>query len=117
MAFSLRSSFQILLLLTSICLLPQAQAQDGVFFSNAVQSGYYDSGLAFKSGNSLLRQGGPSGDKIITVQSPVYGGRNALDISWTSNSGGDWSALVIAPGFAFQDITDQDYLSFWVLTD
>ncbi len=36
-----------------------------------------------------------------------------MEVSWTSNAGGDWAALIIAPGFPFQDVTADDFLSFW----
>ena len=42
----------------------------------------------------------------------VFQGDNSLKLRWTSANGGDWSALVIAPGFPFQDITATDSLAF-----
>jgi hypothetical protein len=87
------------------------QAQEVFFFRDANNPGYYDSGLAFKSSPSIIEQSGPSGDKIPTATF-AFQGNNSLRLRWTSKSGGDWSALVIAPGFPFQNITIADTLSF-----
>jgi hypothetical protein len=86
--------------------------QEVYFFSDANNPGFYDSGLAFKSGNSFIEQTGGSGDKIPT-DAIAFQGRNSLRLRWISRSGGDWSALVIAPGFPFQDISNTDTLAFW----
>lgn len=90
-------------------------AQSVYFFRDSEQAGYYDSGLAFRTAPSTLEQSGPSGtgDKIPTSNSIVFQGENSLKLHWTSRSGGDWSALVIAPGFPFQNITQTDTLAFW----
>jgi hypothetical protein len=88
--------------------------QNIFFFQDSNQSGYYDSGLAFRSGSSFLEQAGPTGDKLpVEYNLPPYEGENALRLRWRSQGGGDWSALVIAPGFPFQNITNSDTLSFW----
>lgn len=89
-------------------------AQVVTFFQDSDQGTYYDSGLAFFTSPSALEQNGPggSGDKIPTDQR-AYVGQNSLRIRWTSRAGGDWSALVIAPGFPFQDISKSDTLAFW----
>jgi hypothetical protein len=84
------------------------------FFQDATNPGYYDTGLAFKTAPSFVEQTGVSGDKIPTNTQYVYQGNNSLKLRWTSQAGGDWSALVIAPGFAFQDIKGMDTLAFWV---
>lgn len=89
-----------------------AYSQEVYFFSDSNNPGYYDTGLAFKSGNSFLEQTGSSGDKIPT-DGTAFQGRNSLRLRWVSRSGGDWSALVIAPGFPFQDISNTDTLAFW----
>ena len=90
------------------------KAQTSVwFFRDGSNPGFYDSGLAFKTPPSIIEQGGGS-DKIPTVTNPVFQGNNSLKLRWTSKAGGDWSALVIAPGFVFQDISQTDTLSFWV---
>jgi hypothetical protein len=91
--------------------LQTARAQEIFFFRDANNPGYYDSGLAFKSAPSILEQTGPSGDKIPT-STTAFLGNNSLRLRWTSKSGGDWSALVIAPGFPFQNIALADTLSF-----
>ncbi|MDX2245926.1 MAG: glucoamylase family protein [Bacteroidia bacterium] len=93
-------------------------SQATYFFRDSNTPGYYDSGLAFKSGQSEIKQAGPSGDKIPTeLGQKVFQGDNSLEITWTSKAGGDWLALVIAPGFPFQDISQTDTLSFWVYSD
>lgn len=84
------------------------------FFQDSNQAGYYDSGLAFRSGGSTISQAGPTGDKIpVTQTPPPYEGLNALRLTWRSLAGGSWSALIIAPGFPFQNISTSDTLSFW----
>jgi hypothetical protein len=88
------------------------QCQEVYFFNDSNNPGYYDTGLAFKSGNSFLEQTGSSGDKIPT-DATAFQGRNSLRLRWISRSGGDWSALVIAPGFPFLDISNTDTLAFW----
>lgn len=88
-------------------------SQEVYFFSDSNNPGYYDTGLAFKSGSSFLEQTGSSGDKLPT-DGTAFQGRNSLRLRWNSRSGGDWSALVIAPGFPFQDISNTDTLAFWV---
>lgn len=87
-------------------------SQEVYFFSDSNNPGYYDTGLAFKSGTSFLEQTGSSGDKLPT-DGTAFQGRNSLRLRWNSRSGGDWSALVIAPGFPFQDISNTDTLAFW----
>lgn len=88
-------------------------SQEVYFFSDSNNPGYYDTGLAFKSGTSFLEQTGSSGDKLPT-DGTAFQGRNSLRLRWNSRSGGDWSAIVIAPGFPFQDISNTDTLAFWV---
>lgn len=87
-------------------------AQSVYFFWDSDSPGYYDSGLAFKTSPSSIAQTGASGDKIPTITT-AYAGTNSLRLTWTSRSGGDWSAIVIAPGFPFQNITNTDTLAFW----
>lgn len=87
-------------------------AQSVYFFRDSDNPGFYDSGLAFKTAPSALEQTGVTGDKIPT-QVTAYAGINSLRLKWTSQPGGDWSALVIAPGFPFQDIRNTDTLAFW----
>lgn len=90
------------------------QAQSVYFFQDSNNSGYYDTGLAFRTPPSAIEQTGPSGDKIpVEYDIAPYEGENALRLRWTSQAGGDWSALVIAPGFPFQNISQSDTLSFW----
>lgn len=87
-------------------------SQEVFFFRDSNNPGYYDSGLAFRTSPSSIEQAGPSGDKIPT-STTAFQGSNSLRLRWTSRSGGDWSALVIAPGFPFQNIANTDTLSFW----
>ncbi len=86
------------------------EGQEVFFFRDSNNPGYYDSGLAFKTSPSTLEQ--TNGDKIPT-STTAFQGNNSLRVRWTSRAGGDWSALVIAPGFPFQNITTSDTLSFW----
>lgn len=89
-------------------------SQTVFFYKDSNGPGYYDTGLAFRSGSSFIEQAGPTGDKIpVEYDIPPYEGNNSLRLRWQSQNGGDWSALVIAPGFPFQDITQTDTLSFW----
>jgi len=106
---------RLFLLIGAVCALSfGVPAQTVFFFQDSNDPGYYDTGLAFRSGASFIEQAGPTGDKIpVEYDSPPYEGSNSLRIRWQSQSGGDWSALVIAPGFPFQDISSSDTLSFW----
>ncbi|MCB0555859.1 MAG: T9SS type A sorting domain-containing protein [Phaeodactylibacter sp.] len=106
---------RLFLLLGAVCALSfGAAAQTVFFYQDSNNPGYYDTGLAFPTSPSFLEQAGPSGDKIpVEYDIPPYEGNNSLRIRWQSQSGGDWSALVIAPGFPFQNITNTDTLSFW----
>lgn len=102
-------------MLISVCGLSSGLGGQTIFFfQDSGQSAYYDSGLAFRSGNSFIEQSGPTGDKLPVEQLlPPYEGENALRLNWRSQAGGSWSALVIAPGFPAQNITNSDTLSFW----
>lgn len=92
----------------------QVYSQVAYFFQESTQDTYYDSGLAFKTSPSSLEQSGPTGDKIPVTRTPTaFQGNHSLRIRWTSRPGGDWSALVIAPGFPFQDLRNLDTLAFW----
>jgi hypothetical protein len=104
-------TYFIMLFMASAIL--NAQAQTVWFFQDGNNPGYYDSGLAFKTSPSTIEQSGSSGDKIPTESGLVFQGNNSLKLRWTSQVGGDWSALVIAPSFPFQDITQTDTLAFW----
>lgn len=104
---------QSLALFACLLLFSNSFAQSVYFFRDSDQSGYYDTGLAFKSGPSNIQQSGPSNDKIPTSTNIVFAGENSLRLTWTSNTGGNWDALVIAPGFPFQNITQTDTLAFW----
>jgi hypothetical protein len=89
--------------------------QEVYFFRESNQGSYYDSGLAFKSGNSFIEQAGATNDKIpVEFALPAYQGKHSLRINWISRVGGDWSALIIAPGFPFLDLSKLDTLSFAV---
>ncbi|MBK7873252.1 MAG: T9SS type A sorting domain-containing protein [Saprospiraceae bacterium] len=112
MKLSLTSIGWILLL--SLLSVETIQAQSVYFFRDSDKSGYYDSGLAFKTSPSEIEQNGPSNDKIPTSTGFVFQGENSLKLRWTSRVGGNWDALVIAPGFPFQNISQTDTLSFWV---
>ncbi|MDX2285070.1 MAG: glucoamylase family protein [Bacteroidia bacterium] len=89
-------------------------AQPVSFFMDSPNARYYDTGLAFQSGSSSIARTGPTQDKL-PVQREVQAlqGSNSLRLSWTSQPGGNWRALVIAPGFPFQNITLADTLAFW----
>lgn len=105
----LKKPLGLVLLLAVGSLVATAQ----VFFSESANAGYYDSGLAFRSTPSLLSQAGPTGDKLPLAPT-AFVDQDALEISWTSNTGGDWSALAIPPGFAFRNLSTTDTLGFWV---
>ncbi len=105
--------YTIVIILLFILTAISAPAQTVWFFQDSNNSGYYDSGLAFKTTPSALEQTGASGDKIPTENTLVFQGHNSLKLRWTSRLSGDWSALIIAPGFPSQDITQTDTLAFW----
>ena len=92
---------------------PLLAQQEVYFFRESNQGSFYDSGLAFKSGNSYIEQAGSTNDKIpVELSIPAYQGKHSLRIQWISRAGGDWSALIIAPGFPFLDLSKMDTLSF-----
>ncbi len=97
------------MLTAGLCASATAQS----FFGESTNPGYYDTGLAFATAPSVLAQAGPTGDKIPVSPEALFD-RDALRVSWTSKAGGDWSALVIAPGFSFQDLSASDSIGFWV---
>ena len=81
--------------------------QDVYFFRESNQGSFYDSGLAFKSGNSYIEQAGSTNDKLPVESSlPAYQGKHSLRINWISRAGGDWSALIIAPGIPFHILSN-----------
>ncbi len=106
-------SFLIFIVFISILTHQSVVAQTIWFFQDSNNPGYYDSGLAFKTSPSTIEQAGASGDKIPTENTLVFQGNNSLKLRWTSQSGGDWSSFVIAPGFPLQDIKQTDTLAFW----
>jgi len=113
------SNFTNKAFLVSVILLLTANfltGQSVYFFQDSDNFSYYDTGLAFRTAPSEIAQTGPSGDKI-PVSSTAIEGANSLRLQWTSRSGGDWSALVIAPGFPFLDISETDTLAFWVYSE
>ncbi|MFN6063245.1 MAG: hypothetical protein ACK49K_08150, partial [Bacteroidota bacterium] len=92
---------------------PLLAQQEVYFFRESNQGSFYDAGLAFKSGNSYIEQAGSTNDKIpLELSIPAYQGKHSLRIQWISRAGGDWSALIIAPGFPFLDLIKMDTLSF-----
>ena len=95
-------------------LLLPVHAQVVTFFDESPDEGFYDTGLAFVAGSSTFTRTGPSGDKLPVSSGQAYRGNDALSFTWNSKPGGNWDALVIAPGWIFQDITASDTLSFWV---
>jgi hypothetical protein len=96
-----------------IGLAPLLAQQEVYFFRESNQGSFYDAGLAFKSGNSYIEQAGSTNDKIpVEFSIPAYQGKHSLRIQWISRAGGDWSALIIAPGFPFLDLSKMDTLSF-----
>lgn len=90
------------------------ESQTVYFFKDGNNPGFYDSGLTFKTSPSTIEQAGTSGDKIPTSSTIFFEGSNSLKLRWTSKSGGDWQAYIIAPGFPFQDITITDSISMMV---
>lgn len=54
------------------------------------------------------------GDKFPVVTSPVKDGSNALKLQWKSAEGGDWSILLASVGWIQFDLTEMNYLKFWV---
>ncbi|HMO40288.1 MAG TPA: glucoamylase family protein [Saprospiraceae bacterium] len=107
------TTFVLLYIISTLISSGAVCAQSVYFFRDSDRSGYYDSGLAFQTAPSDILQAGPSGDKIPTSSNIVFQGDNSLRLTWTSRTGGNWDALVIAPGFPFQNITQTDTLAFW----
>ncbi len=109
-------SIRLLVFWASIILFSgSACAQSTYFFRESTNPGYYDSGLAFSSGNSTLKKGGPTNDKLLLSYLPESG-NYSLDITWKSMPGGDWSAFTVAPGFPAQNISNHDTLAFWAMS-
>lgn len=94
--------------------IPVLQSQVVTFFDESGDETYYDTGLAFLTSPSTFVRTGPSGDKIPVDNTNAYRGQHALSFSWNSKPGGNWDALVIAPGFPFLDLSASDSISFWV---
>lgn len=114
----MRHSLHIFLFLLIASFFPvAASGQVVTFFDESGDDGYYDTGLAFTSGASSFVRSGPSGDKIPVESDQSYRGDDALSFTWNSKPGGNWDALVIAPGFPFLDISSLDSLSFWVYSE
>ena len=88
-----------------------AEAQ--FFFADATRYDYYDSGLGFVTSPSQLDVADGTTDKLPLTTTALFD-RDALRLSWTSATGGDWQAFIIAPGFRTQDLRTSDTLGFWV---
>lgn len=89
-------------------------------FDNSADNRYYDNSWTNVTAPSILVRenwqgaGMPDGDKLPVVTSPVKEGTNALRLQWTSADGGDWKALVASIGWNAFDLTQMEYLSFWI---
>lgn len=100
----------LILILGGLLLMNKGNCQNGVFFTDSPDDGFYDTGLAFLTSPSTIKQ--VNGDKIPTTSTIVGEGENSLELTWTSKADGDWLAIVIAPGWIFQDISDKGNLYF-----
>ena len=63
--------------------------------------------------STVLQPAGYSG-KFPVVSSPVESGTNALELQWTSVSGGDWMAMTGENGWAASDVSTLSQFHFWV---
>ncbi|BDD00659.1 glucoamylase family protein [Persicobacter psychrovividus] len=92
----------------------QAFAQDAYFFRNSKNAEYYDTGLAFPTAPSLLKQ--VNGDKLPVTSAVAVEG-NALELSYTSMPNGQWKAVIITPGWGFQDLSVKKEITFMLRSE
>lgn len=92
-----------------------------VLFHDSGDSRFYDQGikltLTAPSTLALEHWQNPEatdGDKFPVVTSPVKDGENALKLQWKSCEGGDWSMLIAAIGWRNFDLSELNYIKFYV---
>lgn len=92
-----------------------------VIFHDSGDNRFYDQGikltLTAPSTLALEHWQNPEatdGDKFPVVTSPVKDGENALKLQWKSGEGGDWSMLIAAIGWRGFDLTELNYVKFYV---
>lgn len=92
-----------------------------VLFHDSGDNRFYDQGikltLTAPSTLALEHWQNPEatdGDKFPVVTSPVKDGDNALKLQWKSCEGGDWSMLIAAIGWKNFDLSDLNYIKFYV---
>ncbi len=83
------------------------------FFEESARADYYDSGLGFSSAGSRLDVAPGTVDKLPISRTALFD-RDAISLKYTSVAGGDWSAFLIAPNFATQNLSLADTLGLWI---
>lgn len=91
-----------------------AQTSDLIYFGDSPTPGYYDPSWGYVKAPSQLER---IGEKFPVDADHYFQGQNSLRLSWTSAAGGDWGIALAATGWPGQDITPQDTLTLWVLTE
>ncbi len=92
-----------------------------VLFHDSGDNRFYDQGikLTLTTPSTLaLEHYDPEattdGDKFPVVTSPVKDGENALKLQWKSGEGGDWSMLIAGNGWRNYDLSNLNYIKFYV---
>jgi hypothetical protein len=107
-----RRSLALLLVLTPAA--PAVLIADIPYFTDSVSDTFYDPSWAIVSAPSLLAL--VNGDKLPVAADTFLTGQNSLRLSWRSREGGSWRAAVAAPGWLAQDLSEEDFLSIWLMS-
>ncbi|MBK8655774.1 MAG: T9SS type A sorting domain-containing protein [Haliscomenobacter sp.] len=82
--------------------------QDYVFFSDSPTPGFYDPSFGFANAPSTLKR---VGDKLPVSANYSLVGNYAIELGWSSQTGGDWGAAIAGIGWVGRDLTLKDTLS------
>lgn len=90
------------------------KAQNITFFLDSPSDEYYDySWMEVTSPSELFRKGNEL-RKFPVETSMKFQGSNCLFLKWNSSEGGDWAAIAATDGWGQVNLTDKDYLSFYL---
>ena len=89
-------------------------AEADVLFHDSTDPVFYDPSWVSQTAPSMVEVGTGTPDKLPVVAEPRQAGENALKLSWTSQAGGNWMALVAGIGWPAYHTNNVDSLTFWL---
>ena len=89
-------------------------AEADVLFHDSTDPVFYDPSWVSQTAPSMVEVATGTPDKLPVVAEPRQAGENALKLSWTSQAGGNWMALVAGIGWPAYHTNNVDSLTFWL---